>query len=491
MQLRHVFGVPTKDTKPTFNLSPLLTSLDGSILAASSSFWAVPWLGGGGPVFVSPISGSGKVEPDCSLVNGHRAPVTSIAFSPFQPSLMATGSEDSTVKLWSLPEGGLTECSMGADDALADLTFSYTSIRRVDPYVEFNPVAENVVMTTNADHSVQLCDVAAGTDTAALAIDVHSSSINSASFNGDGSLISTTSRDGKIRIIDPRAGAVVSEGKGHQGRKSMKAAWCFGAGRREALATTGCAAAGHRQICLWDPRELSSPYSTKTVDSSNGLLLPIFCEATGLLLLAGRGGTGVKYYELSDGDRTGSSLPEVHFCHEYKATGPPLSGMALLPPQSLDVSNVEVARVLRLTPTTVEPVSFMLPRSGDLKDYFQDDVYRPVWPSTPCLSSAEWLNGGNLADAEGGNFQSLCPPGMEPLSERPAPTEVAVPKAVMFRNQMEQREKEEKDAANTMALMMRRANENAAYHPNQSVGVVMGVDQPTIADSGSEGDWSD
>lgn len=68
-----------------------------------------------------------------------------------------------------------------------------------------------------------------------------------------------------------------------------------------------------------------------------------------------RGGTGVKYYELSDGDRPGSSLPEVHFCHEYKATGPPLSGMALLPPQCLDVGNVEVARVMRLTPTTVEP----------------------------------------------------------------------------------------------------------------------------------------
>lgn len=50
---------------------------------------------------------------------------------------------------------------------------------------------------------------------------------------------------------------------------------------------------------------------------------------------------------------------------------------------------------------------------------------------------------------------------------------------------------EEKDAANTMATMMRRANENAAYHPNQSVGVVMGVDQPTIVDSESEGDWSD
>lgn len=32
-----------------------------------------------------------QVEPDCGLVNGHKAAVHSIAFSPFQPNLMATG----------------------------------------------------------------------------------------------------------------------------------------------------------------------------------------------------------------------------------------------------------------------------------------------------------------------------------------------------------------------------------------------------------------
>eukprot|EP00752_Nemacystus_decipiens_P003781 g3481.t1 len=483
--LRHVFGVKTKGAKPVFNLSPLLTSLDGPILEASSSFWAIPWVGGGGPVFVSPISAAGKVEPDCGLVNGHKAVVNSISFSPFHASLMATGSEDSTVKLWSLPEDGLTDGNMGAEDAMADLTFNYTAVR----YVEFNPVAENVLMTTNADHSVQLCDVTAGGDTAVSTMDVHTNSINSASFNGDGSLIATTCRDGKIRVIDPRAGSVVAEGQGHQGRKTMKAAWCYGEGRTEVLATTGCAAAGHRQLCLWDPRDLSSPYSTKTVDSSNGLLLPVFCEATGMLLLAGRGGSGIKYYELGDGDGTNGTLPSIHFCHEYKAVGDPLSGLAVLPPQSLDIARVEVARLLRLTSTTVEPVSLMLPRSGDLKDYFQDDIYRSVRSSTPCLTSAEWLSGTNPDDTKDGSRHSLRPEGMLSLSERPLPSDVAVPKAVLFRQQMEQREKEESDAANTMARMTQLANQNAEYNPNLSVA--MGVDQPTIVDSGSEGEWSD
>lgn len=48
---------------------------------------------------------------------------------------------------------------------------------------------------------------------------------------------------------------------------------------------------------------------------------------------------------------------------------------------------------------------------------------------------------------------------------------------------------EEVDAANTMARMAQLANQNAEYNPNLSVA--MGVDQPTIVDSGSEGDWSD
>lgn len=63
----------------------------------------------------------------------------------------------------------------------------------------------------------------------------------------------------------------------------------------------------------------------------------------------------MKYYEVNDSDENGSSLPEAHFCHEYKASGAPLSGVALLPPQSLDVAGVEVARLLRLTCSTVEP----------------------------------------------------------------------------------------------------------------------------------------
>lgn len=67
-----------------------------------------------------------------------------------------------------------------------------------------------------------------------------------------------------------------------------------------------------------------------------------------------RGGSGVKYYEVTETDDEASSLPELNFCHEHKSPGGPLSGVALLPPETLDVAEVEVARLLKLTSSTVE-----------------------------------------------------------------------------------------------------------------------------------------
>ena len=49
-------------------------------------------------MYVSTHSAYGKVLPDCAVVNGHKAPVQEVAFSPFHPGLMATGSNDATVR---------------------------------------------------------------------------------------------------------------------------------------------------------------------------------------------------------------------------------------------------------------------------------------------------------------------------------------------------------------------------------------------------------
>ncbi|CAM9536552.1 unnamed protein product, partial [Discosporangium mesarthrocarpum] len=121
-------------------------------------------------------------------------------------------------------------------------------------HVEFHPTADNLLMTTNASHSIQIHDLAVtdGSERPAIMLDLHAHTIHCAHFNGDGTLLCTTCRDGRIRVIDPRLGAVVGEGAGHGGNKAQMATWCFGEGRQEVLATTGNATAGQRQLCLWD-----------------------------------------------------------------------------------------------------------------------------------------------------------------------------------------------------------------------------------------------
>ena len=40
-------------------------------------------------------------------VNGHSRPVSDIKWNPFNDNIIASGSEDFTIKLWYIPDGGL------------------------------------------------------------------------------------------------------------------------------------------------------------------------------------------------------------------------------------------------------------------------------------------------------------------------------------------------------------------------------------------------
>ena len=51
---------------------------------------------------------TGRIAPDAPLVAGHKGPVLDIAFCPHNDNVIASGSEDCYVKVWQIPDGGLT-----------------------------------------------------------------------------------------------------------------------------------------------------------------------------------------------------------------------------------------------------------------------------------------------------------------------------------------------------------------------------------------------
>ena len=51
----------------------------------------------------------GRFDINYPKVSGHRNPVLDVAWNPFNENQIASCSEDCTVKLWDIPDGGLQE----------------------------------------------------------------------------------------------------------------------------------------------------------------------------------------------------------------------------------------------------------------------------------------------------------------------------------------------------------------------------------------------
>jgi hypothetical protein len=87
-------------------LSPITG--DHNYVKGNSKFFAVAVRGGGGPILVLPYDKVGKLPRGYPLINGHLAPVYDLAWCPANDNILASGSDDCTVKIWLVPEGGLT-----------------------------------------------------------------------------------------------------------------------------------------------------------------------------------------------------------------------------------------------------------------------------------------------------------------------------------------------------------------------------------------------
>jgi WD40 repeat protein len=61
----------------------------------------------GSSLAVLPLTASGRPDKaSIPRIDGHSDTVTDFAFSPFDDSLLASGSSDQTVKLWRIPSSG-------------------------------------------------------------------------------------------------------------------------------------------------------------------------------------------------------------------------------------------------------------------------------------------------------------------------------------------------------------------------------------------------
>jgi len=380
---RHVFGTAAKPEDCYQNVNATRSAWDSNYIRANPKFIAVCWeAGGGGSLAVFANENSGKLaQGNVPLFAAHKGAVLDIDFNPFNDNLIASVSEDATVMIWGIPEGGPTKT------VTEPLQTLHGHKRKVGT-ANFNPVANNVLATSSTDFTVKLWDIEQGKNI--RTVEGHADIIQSFDWNYNGSFVATTCKDKKARVFDPRTTEIAQETVAHQGVKPSRVAWM-----REKIITIGFSKTSEREFNIYDNRKLAEPLAHLSIDTSAGVLMPFFDHDTNILFLAGKGDGNIRYYEIVD------EAPYFHYLSEYKSPTPQ-RGLAFYPKRAMNVSECEIARALKLTANKVEPISFRVPRKSEL---FHDDIFPDTYAGEPSLSAEEWEGGANAEP----KTQSLAP----------------------------------------------------------------------------------
>ncbi|XP_056299367.1 coronin-2B-like isoform X2 [Pseudoliparis swirei] len=387
-KFRHVFGKPSSRERG-YGGVPIARSVhDTHGCSANPRFLAVVTeCAGGGSFLVLPIRHTGRVDPQHPRVCGHSGRVLDVKWNPFDDHCVASCSEDCTVKIWDIPVCGVQQ----------NLTKARTTLighsRRV-ALIEWHPTAENLLLSSAYDYKVLLWDVSQGGavlryPVRVVLMPVHhrcpsDALLLSVSFNSDGSRLAVTSKDRRVRVLDPRTGRILQASSS----KSHRASKVLFIGGLKMLLSTGSSPWNHRQIVLWDPDDLSEPLFEEELDGCAGVLFPFYDPDTHMLYLAGKGDGNIRYYELS------REKPYISFLSEVRSLLPQ-KGLGVMPKRGLDVSSCEVFRFYRLIAIKdlVEPLSMIVPRKES--DAFQEDLFPMTAGNQAAMTAQEWLLGIN------------------------------------------------------------------------------------------------
>ncbi|XP_020851263.1 coronin-2A isoform X1 [Phascolarctos cinereus] len=379
-KFRHVFGKPASKEN-CYDCVPITRSVhDNHFCAVNPHFVAVVTeCAGGGAFLVIPVHQTGKLDPHYPKVCGHKGNVLDIKWNPFDDFVIASCSEDATIKIWDIPKQLLSRNITASRKELLGHS------RRVG-LLEWHPTAANVLFSTGYDYKLMIWNL--DTKESVIlnpvrTIDFHQDVILSMSFNTDGSLLATTCKDRKIRIFDPRTGTVLQEAS----YKSHRANKVLFLGNMKKLLSTGTSRWNNRQIALWNEDDLSVPLIEEDLDGSSGVLFPFYDSDTNMLYVVGKGDGNIRYYEIS------ADKPHLNYLTEYRSYLPQ-KGIGIMPKRGLDVSSCEIFRFYKLITTKglIEPISMIVPRRSES---YQEDIYPLTAGVQPALTAQEWLSGMN------------------------------------------------------------------------------------------------
>jgi len=350
----------------------------GNYIAASGAFMAFNWDTHGSTLAVLPIDAGGRQDRKAiPKINAHSDMVTDFAFSPFDDGLLATGSQDQTVKLWKIPKEGLKQDLTKPEIVLPEQP------RRVET-VSFHPTAD-CILATSSGTGITVWNMIDGKTV--YSWEGHDDQIQAVDWQRQGTLLATHAKDKMLRVFDPRSGGEpIHQTKSHDGMKDSKVVWV---GEHRVL-TSGFGQDRSRQLMLRDIRKISDPEHVLSLDVSSGILVPLFDPDTNMVFLSGKGDRYIQFVEVTD--------HQPFFVPGLRYTGEQIKGSCLVPKRAMDVMKGEVNRVLQLADSSIIPITWQVPR----KTYrdFHSDIFPDTPGPTPALGPSDWIAGANAEPAK-------------------------------------------------------------------------------------------
>jgi hypothetical protein len=196
-KFKYIFGEPTFPGKATFDgINPPDGSIEGNVICGNDKWIAMPWKSsGGGIVAVHPANQFGKLNPSMPLITGHKGVVQDLCFSPFHDNILATASADGSLKLWMIPDAGLTENLTKYDADLKGHTKKVSLMK-------WHPTANFTIGSTSLDGTFKIWDIQS--EKCTMSYDNIGEAPWSMEWNHNGSMMATIDKSKKMHIFDPR-----------------------------------------------------------------------------------------------------------------------------------------------------------------------------------------------------------------------------------------------------------------------------------------------
>ncbi|KAI8992251.1 hypothetical protein BDB01DRAFT_841611 [Pilobolus umbonatus] len=416
-------------------------SSECDLIQANKDWMIVPIAGPGGRLGRIDASKPGRLPPTLPSVSCG-SEVIQFKLDPFRPSVLVTVCGDSKIKKWTL------------DDLECELTLEDKSMDKVR-CLEFHPIAEDIIMTASFDLGHPHIRIWNMNDKKVEMQFGLPSDVYHGAWNPSGNQIAVSCKDRKIRVLDARTGTILAEGKAHDSIRLSRVVWV----NDEQLVSVGFGLGSTREI-LFLKSDVTRLHKV-SIDVSPSVM-SVYCDRDcRILYTAGRGDTTIHTFEIEQDKIT--ALPRIE-------TSSLQQGFSFFPKRYCNVMDVEIDKLVRLTPTHIETIGIRVPRARP--EYFQDDIFVPT-PNIekPGQSASDWI-AGNDASLE---LISLQPKETTPLSEAPPPPTPA-------KTKFEMGKKEVSDEQRRQELMDRM------FHTAKEVtGEVKSNDIPEVA----EDEWDD